>query len=100
MDQRSSSLFGFDLHSGSVTKHFGDALHDLGCIVAQTDDGIRTQLLGMLQAKLKRVLTGMKKGKPYYEGKYNTPDGNRMMIQVDENGKILKKTADDDPEPK
>jgi len=51
-------------------------------------------------AKLKRVLIGMKKGKPYYEGKYNTPDGNRMMIQVDESGKVLKKEKDDDPEPK
>ncbi len=51
-------------------------------------------------AKIKRVLVGMKKGKPYYEGKYNTPDGKRMMIQVDETGKVLKKQEDDDPEPK
>ena len=51
-------------------------------------------------AKIKRVLMGMKKGKPYYEGKYNSPDGNRMMIQVDETGKVLKKEKDDDPEPK
>ena len=51
-------------------------------------------------AKIKRVLLGMKKGKPYYEGKYNTSDGKRMMIQIDETGKVLKKVEDDDPEPK
>lgn len=51
-------------------------------------------------AKIKRVLMGQKKGKPYYEAKYNTKDGKRMMIQVAEDGKLYKTVEDDDPEPK
>ena len=49
---------------------------------------------------IKRALVGQKRGKPYYEAKYNTPAGVRMMIQVAEDGKIFKKVEDDDPEPK
>jgi hypothetical protein len=49
---------------------------------------------------IKRALVGQKRGKPYYEAKYNTPAGERMMIQVADDGKIYKKVADDDPEPK
>ena len=33
---------------------------------------------------IKRVLVGQKRGKPYYEAKYNDPAGKRMMIQVAE----------------
>ncbi len=49
---------------------------------------------------IKRVLVGQKRGKPYYEAKYNDKDGKRMMIQVAEDGKVYKKVEDDDPEPK
>ena len=48
---------------------------------------------------LKRALVGQKRGKPYYEAKYNDPTGKRMMIQVAEDGKVYKKIEDDDPEP-
>ena len=49
---------------------------------------------------IKRVLVGQKRGKPYYEAKYNDKDGKRMMVQVAEDGKVYKKVEDDDPEPK
>jgi uncharacterized protein YpmB len=49
---------------------------------------------------IKRVLIGQKRGKPYYEAKYNDPAGKRMMVQVAEDGKVYKKVEDDDPEPK
>src|SRR5437764_2025647 len=55
-DPRSSSLFRLDLDRRSVTKNLGHALHDLGCVIAQADDGVRAQLLRMLQTKLERVL--------------------------------------------
>lgn len=48
---------------------------------------------------IKRVLMGQKRGKPYYEAKYNNASGKRMMVQVAEDGKVYKKTEDDDPEP-
>ena len=51
-------------------------------------------------AKIKRVLMGQKRGKAYYEAKYNDPTGKRMMVQVAEDGKVYKKVEDDDPEPK
>jgi uncharacterized ParB-like nuclease family protein len=50
-------------------------------------------------APIKRVLTGQKRGKPYYEAKYDKA-GKRMMIQVAEDGKVYKTVEDDDPEPK
>ena len=50
--------------------------------------------------KIKRVLMGQKRGKAYYEAKYNDPTGKRMMVQVAEDGKVYKKVEDDDPEPK
>ena len=49
--------FGFDGDGGAVAEDFGDALHDLGCIVSQTNDGVRAQLQRMLHAKLECVLT-------------------------------------------
>src|SRR5438067_12895063 len=70
MDPRSNSLLGLDLDRCSVTKHLSHALHDLGCVVAQTDDGISTQLLRMLQTKVERVLA-------------------RFLTQVDENGDVI-----------
>jgi hypothetical protein len=51
-------------------------------------------------APIKRVLSGKKKGHTYYEAKYNDPSGKRMMVQVQDDGKLLKKEDDDDPEPK
>src|SRR5213082_4292182 len=56
MDPRSNSLLGLDLDRGSVTKDLGHALHDLGCVIAQTDDGVSSNLLCMLHAKLERML--------------------------------------------
>jgi hypothetical protein len=48
---------------------------------------------------IKRALVGQKRGKPYYEAKYNDAAGKRWMIQVAEDGKVYKKIEDDDPEP-
>ena len=56
MDSRSNSLLGLDLDRCSVTKDLSHALHDLGCVVAQADDGVGAQLLRVLQTKLERVL--------------------------------------------
>ena len=37
------SCSAFDFHGGAVGQHFGDALHDLGGIVARADDGVGAQ---------------------------------------------------------
>src|SRR5476651_140342 len=44
-----------DEHGGSVAKNLRDALHDLGGVVAQTDDGVRTEATRMFQHALERV---------------------------------------------
>src|SRR5205814_6801930 len=69
MDPCSNSLLGLDLDRGSVTKDLGHALHDLGCVIAQTDDGVSSNLLCMLHAKLERMLA-------------------RFFTQIGENGDV------------
>ena len=51
------------------------------------------------EAPIKRVLMGQKRGKAYYEAKFDK-SGKRMMTQVAEDGKVYKTVEDDDPEPK
>ena len=70
---------------------------DVAKVPAAAMDSIKKQAG---DATIKRVLTGQKRGKPYYEAKYNDPSGKRMMVQVSEDGKVYKKVEDDDPEPK
>ena len=50
------------------------------------------------EAPIKRVLMGQKRGKAYYEAKFDKA-GKRMMTQVAEDGKVYKTVEDDDPEP-
>jgi uncharacterized protein YpmB len=69
---------------------------DLAKVPAAAMDSIKKEIG---DTPIKRVLQGQKRGKPYYEAKYNDPSGKRMMVQVAEDGKVYKKTEDDDPEP-
>jgi uncharacterized protein YpmB len=70
---------------------------DVAKIPAPAMDSIKKEIG---DTPIKRVLTGQKRGKPYYEAKYNDKSGKRMMIQVAEDGKVYKNVEDDDPEPK
>ena len=51
------SSIRLNYYDRAITQDFGDALHDLGGIIAQTDDGVRAKLQRVLLAKLERVLS-------------------------------------------
>jgi hypothetical protein len=44
---RRASALWFNENGRSVTQHFGNAIHNFGCVVPDSDDGVRPDLLGM-----------------------------------------------------
>lgn len=43
--------------SGSVSQHFGDALHDFGSVVSNSEHGIGAEFAGMRKHRLECIVT-------------------------------------------
>jgi len=52
-----ATLLPLNPYGSPVDQNFGDALHHLGGIVANTNHGVRAQHLGMLKHLVERILT-------------------------------------------